>query len=169
VRAGFTDRSAQGQLCGLWNSKLVHALCKKARIAIPNDPTNGGRALLLLQSAGLITLREGSGITATTLDIVKNPRKIKITEIDAASLPLTLKDVDAAVINGNYAIPAGLSAAKDGLFIEGKDSPYVNIIAVKAGNEKDPRVVALVKALQSEKIREYIQKNFPNGEVVSAF
>lgn len=155
----------------LYSKKVskLEDLRKKARIAIPNDPTNGGRALLLLQSAGLITLREGSGITATTLDIVKNPRKIKITEIDAASLPLTLKDVDAAVINGNYAIPAGLSAAKDGLFIEGKDSPYVNIIAVKAGNEKDPRVVALVKALQSEKIREYIQKNFPNGEVVSAF
>ncbi len=142
---------------------------KKATIAIPNDPTNGGRALLLLQSAGLITLRDGAGITATVLDVTKNPLKLKFKEIDAASLPRVLSDVDAAVINGNYAIPAGLSATKDGLFVEGKDSPYVNIIAVKAGNEKDADITALVKALQSDKIRQYVNSTFKNGEVVIAF
>ena len=80
-----------------------------------------------------------------------------------------MADVDAATINGNYASPAGLSAAKDGLFVEGKDSPYVNIIVVKKGNEKDPRVTALVQALQSQKVKDWIKKTFPNGEVVAAF
>ena len=144
-------------------------LKKKATIAIPNDPTNGGRALLLLQAAGLIELKKDAGITATTLDIAKNPLKLKFKELDAASIPRTLNDVDAAVINGNYAIPAGLSATKDGLFVEGKDSPYVNIIAVKDGNQNDPRVKALVKALQSDKIKNYISEKFKDGEVVAAF
>ncbi len=141
----------------------------KAKIAIPNDPTNGGRALLLLQSAGLITLDKKAGITATPLDVTSNPKKFQFIETDAASLPRVLDDVDAATINGNYAIPAGLSAAKDGLYVEGKDSPYVNIVAVKKGNEKDPRVVALVQALQSQKVKDWIKKTFPNGEVVVAF
>ena len=141
----------------------------KAKIAIPNDPTNGGRALLLLQSAGLITLDKKAGITATPLDVTSNPKKFQFIETDAASLPRVLNDVDAATINGNYAIPAGLSAAKDGLYVEGKDSPYVNIVAVKKGNEKDPRVVALVQALQSQKVKDWIKKTFPNGEVVVAF
>lgn len=149
--------------------KNLSELKPKAKIAIPNDPTNGGRALLLLQSAGLIELSKDAGITATKLDIKKNPKKIKIIEIEAASLPRTLGDVDAAVINGNYAIPAGLSASKDGLFVEGKDSPYVNIVAVKAGRENDSAIKALVKALQSETIRKYIAEKYPNGEVVAAF
>lgn len=142
---------------------------KKATIAIPNDPTNEGRALLLLQEAGLIALKSGTGITATKKDIVKNPRKLNLKEIDAATLPRTLPDVDGAVINGNYAIPAGLSARKDGLFVEGSSSPYVNIIAVKSGNEKKPEIQALVKALQSEKVKEFITANYPNGEVVTVF
>ncbi len=149
--------------------KTLADIPAKAKIAIPNDPTNGGRALLLLQSAGLITLDKKAGITATPLDVTSNPKQLKFVETDAASLPRVLADVDAATINGNYAIPAGLSAAKDGLFVEGKDSPYVNIIAVKKGNEKDPRVVALVKALQSQKVKDWIAKTFPNGEVVVAF
>lgn len=144
-------------------------LANGASVAIPNDPTNEGRALLLLESAGLITLRADAGITATPLDIVDNPKDLDFKEIDAASLPRILADVDIAVINGNYAIPAGLSAAEDGLFVEGADSPYVNIIAVKKGNETDTRIMALVKALQSEKIENYIAENFPNGEVVKAF
>lgn len=153
-------------------SKKVNKLAdlkKKAVVAVPNDPTNEGRALLLLQSAGLIELNKDAGITATTLDITKNPLKLKFREIEAASLPRVLNDVDAAVINGNYAIPAGLSASKDGLFIEGKDSPYVNIIAVKNGNQNRDEIKALVKALQSEKIKEYISTKYPNGEVVSTF
>ena len=117
----------------------------------------------------IIELKKDAGITATTLDIAKNPLKLKFKELDAASIPRTLNDVDAAVINGNYAIPAGLSATKDGLFVEGKDSPYVNIIVVKDGNQNDPRVKALVKALQSDKIKNYISEKFKDGEVVAAF
>lgn len=149
--------------------KSVKEIGKKATIAIPNDPTNEGRALLLLESAGLIKLDPKAGITATPLDIKANPLKLKFREIEAASLPRTLDDVDAAVINGNYAIPAGLSATKDGLFVEGSSSPYVNVIAVKAGNENKAEIKALVKALQSQKVKDYISKKYPNGEVVTVY
>ncbi len=144
-------------------------LANGATIAIPNDPTNEGRALLLLQSAGLIELEADAGITATPLDIASNPKGLEFHEIEAASLPRVLADVDAAIINGNYALPAGLSAARDGLYIEGADSPYVNIITVKEGMENDSRVMALVKALQSEEISNYIVESYPNGEVVKTF
>lgn len=140
-----------------------------ATIAIPNDPTNEGRALLLLQSAGLIKLDSNAGLTAVPLDIKENSKKFQFREIEAASLPRTLDDFDASVINGNYAIPAGLTASKDGLFVEGKNSPYVNILTVKAGNEKSPAVQALIKALQSQKVKDFISKTYPNGEVVAVF
>ncbi len=155
----------------LYSKKVasLDELKKKATIAIPNDPTNEGRALLLLQAAGLITLKDGSGITATPLDVAKNPKKLKFKEIEAASLPRVLADVDGAVINGNYAIPAGLSAKKDGLFIEGSSSPYVNVIAVKAGNENKDSIQALVEAVKSEKVKKFIAERYPNGEVVSVF
>lgn len=149
--------------------KSLEDIPQNASVAIPNDPTNGGRALLLLQSAGFIELDPKAGITATPLDVKANPKGLKFVETDAASLPRVLSDVDAATINGNYALPAGLSAKKDGLFVEGADSPYVNIIAVKKGNEKDARIVALVKALQSQKVKDWIEETFPNGEVVPAF
>ena len=138
-------------------------------IAIPNDPTNEARALLLLESAHIIVLREGAGLGATPQDITENPYNLQFKEIEAATLPRVLVDVDGAVINGNYAIPAGLSAAKDGLLVEGKDSPYANVISVKQGNENDPRIKALMKALQSDKVRKYIIEKYPNGEVVPAF
>ncbi|MBO7175416.1 MAG: MetQ/NlpA family ABC transporter substrate-binding protein, partial [Spirochaetaceae bacterium] len=111
--------------------KSLAELADGATVAIPNDPTNEGRALLLLQSAGLIKLDPAAGITATPINIVENPKNLKFTELEAATMPRILADVDAAVINGNYAIPAGLIASVDGLFVEGADSPYVNIIAVK--------------------------------------
>ena len=149
--------------------KSVADLKKKSTIAIPNDPTNEGRALLLLQEAGLIKLNPKAGITATVQDITENPLKLKFSEIEAASLPRVLSDVTAAVINGNYAIPAGLSAAKDGLFVEGSSSPYVNVICVKAGNENKAEVQALIKALKSQKVKDYISKKYPNGEVVVVF
>ncbi len=149
--------------------KDLKNLKKKARIAIPNDPTNEGRALLLLADAGLITLDPKAGIEATIQDITSNPLKLKFSEIEAASLPRVLADVDAAVINGNYAIPAGLSAEKDGLYVEGASSPYVNVIAVKEGNENKPAIKALIKALQSDEVRDYIAKKYPNGEVVLVF
>ncbi|MBO4732727.1 MAG: MetQ/NlpA family ABC transporter substrate-binding protein [Spirochaetaceae bacterium] len=144
-------------------------LADGAEIAIPNDPTNEGRALLLLQSAGLITLKEEAGITATPLDVVSNSKNLKFRELEAASFPRVINDVDAAVINGNYAIPAGLSAVNDGLFVEGADSPYVNIIAVNDGNQDAPEIKALVKALQSEKVKEWIKNRYPNSEVVPVF
>ena len=137
-----------------------------AVIAIPNDPTNEGRALLLLQSAGLIKLKDNAGLEAIPLDIVENPKNLKFSEIEAATLPRILSDVDAAVINGNYAIPAGLVATRDGLFVEGADSPYVNVIAVKAGNENNPAVKALVEALKSDEVKAYIAEHYKNGEVV---
>lgn len=140
-----------------------------ATIAIPNDPTNEGRALLLLQSAGLIKLADSSNLESTPIDIVENKKNLKFREIEAASLPRTLDDVDAAVINGNYAIPAGLIATKDGLFVEGADSPYVNIITVKAGNENKPAIKALVAALQTQKVKDWVAKKYPNGEVVLVF
>ena len=137
-----------------------------AVIAIPNDPTNEGRALLLLQSAGLIKLKDNAGLEAIPLDIVENPKNLKFSEIEAATLPRILSDVDAAVINGNYAIPAGLVATRDGLYVEGADSPYVNVIAVKAGNENNPAVKALVEALKSDKVKAYVAEHYKNGEVV---
>ena len=137
-----------------------------AVIAIPNDPTNEGRALLLLQSAGLIKLKDNAGLEAIPLYIVENPKNLKFSEIEAATLPRILSDVDAAVINGNYAIPAGLVATRDGLFVEGADSPYVNVIAVKAGNENNPAVKALVEALKSDEVKAYVAEHYKNGEVV---
>lgn len=149
--------------------KTLSDIKKKARIGIPNDPSNEGRALLLLQEAGLIKIDSKAGIEATVQDITSNPLNLKFVEVEAASLPRVLSDVDAAVINGNYAIPAGLSAKKDGLFVEGSSSPYVNIVAVKAGNENKSAIKALVKALQSEKVRKYVDETYPNGEVVVVF
>jgi D-methionine transport system substrate-binding protein len=140
-----------------------------AIIAIPNDPSNEGRALLLLQSAGLIKLKADVGLEATPIDITSNPKNLRFSEVEAASIPRVLPDVDAAVINGNYAIPAGLSANKDGLFVENADSPYVNVIAVKAGNENLPKIQALVKAMKSQKVKDYIAQKWPNGEVVPVF
>lgn len=137
-----------------------------AVIAIPNDPTNEGRALLLLQSAGLIKLKADAGLEAIPLDITENPKNFKFSEIEAATLPRVLSDVDAAVINGNYAIPAGLVATRDGLFVEGADSPYVNVIAVKEGNENNPAIKALVEALKSDEVAAFVAEKYKNGEVV---
>lgn len=155
----------------LYSKKLksVSEITDGTTIAIPNDPTNEGRALLLLEAAGVIKLNANAGTTATPLDIASYNKKVSFKEVEAASLPRVLDDVDAAVINGNYAIPAGLSAYKDGLFIEDSSSPYVNVVAVKAGNENKAEIQALVKALKSEKVKKYIQEKYPNGEVVTVF
>jgi D-methionine transport system substrate-binding protein len=147
----------------------IGALPAGATVAIPNDPTNEARALLLLEAAGLITLKAGVGLSATPLDITANSKNLKFSEIEAASLPRVLPDVDAAVINGNYALAAGLNAKKDGLAVEGASSPYVNVVAVKVGNENDPQIKALVKALQSQKVKDYIANKYPNGDVVTVF
>ena len=155
---------------GLYSTRHrnVNDLPNGASIAIPNDPTNGGRALLLLQSNGLIRLRPDAGLQATPRDIVANPRNFRFQELEAAQLPRSLQDVDAATINGNFAMQAGLNPVHDSLIIEGAESPYVNIVAVRSGMENDPRIIALKNALFSEKVREFIYSRYDGG-VVPAF
>lgn len=139
---------------------------KKIVIAVPNDTTNEARALLLLQDNGIIKLKDGVGITATVGDIKENPKNIEFKEVEAAQIPNTLKDVDYAVINSNYAIGAGLDPIKGSLAIEGSSSAYGNILAVKSGNEKSDKIKALVAALESKKVADYITSKY-NGAVVS--
>lgn len=139
-----------------------------AVIAIPNDPTNEARALILFQNKGLLKLAPDSGLKATIRDIVENPKKFSFKEIEAPQLPRTLDDTAASVINGSFATQAGFFPAKDNLMIEGAESPYANIVAVRKGDAKDWRVVALVKALQTEKVRQYLEKNY-SGSFVPAF
>lgn len=144
------------------------ALPEGAVIAIPSDAVNGGRALILLEANGLITLSEDSGLDATELDIVENPKNLKFKAIEAAQLPRVLQDVDAAVINGNYAIEAGLNPVADGLLVEGAESPYANIVAVRAGEENNEALKALLAALQSEEVKAFIESTY-EGSVVAAF
>lgn len=138
----------------------------KITIAIPNDTTNEARALLLLQDLGYITLKDGAGITATPLDIEKNPHNIEFKEVEAAQLPNVLKDVDYAVINSNYAIEADLNPTKDALGIEGSSSAYGNILAVKQGNENSDLIKALKAALESKEVADFIASKY-DGAVVS--
>ena len=135
-------------------------------IAVPNDTTNEARALLLLEHNGYIKLKDGAGITATIKDIVENPYNITFKEIEAAQLPNTLKDQDYAVINSNYAIQAGLNPVKDSLLIEDSSSQYSNIVAVKEGSENSDKTKALVAALESKDVADYISQTY-NGAVVS--
>ena len=135
-------------------------------IAVPNDTTNEARALLLLEHNGYIKLKDGAGITATIKDIVENPYNITFKEIEAAQLPNTLKDQDYAVINSNYAIQADLNPVKDSLLIEDSSSQYSNIVAVKEGNENSDKTKALVAALESKDVADYISQTY-NGAVVS--
>ncbi len=135
-------------------------------IAVPNDTTNEARALLLLEANGIIKLKEGAGITATVMDIVENPKNIKFREVEAAQLPNVLKDVDYAVINSNYAIAANLNPMEKALVMEGAASAYSNIVAVKEGNEGTPKIKALVAALQSQQVADFITSTYA-GAVVS--
>ena len=135
-------------------------------IAIPNDTTNEARALILLENLGVIKLKEGVGITATILDIAENPHNISFKEVEAAQLPNVLRDVDYAVINSNYAIEAKLNPTKDALGIEGAYSAYSNILAVKEGNENAPIIKALVAALESQQVVDFIKDSY-DGAVVS--
>ncbi len=148
--------------------KQIKDLKDGAVVAIPNDPSNGGRALLLLQKQGLIELKDPKNITATPIDIVKNPKKLKFRELEAALLPRALADVDVALINTNYAIEAKLNPTKDALFIEGAESPYVNIIAARADRANDPVIQKLVKALRTPEVKKFIQEKY-KGAVVPAF
>ena len=136
------------------------------QIAVPNDTTNEARALLLLEENGIIKLKDGAGITATKNDIVDNPYNVEIVEAEAAQLPNILRDVDYAVINSNYAINAGLNPVADSLTIEGSSSAYSNILAVKEGNENAPEVKALIAALESKAVADFIAEKYA-GAVVS--
>ena len=149
----------------------LEELADGAQVAIPNDATNGGRALLLLEQEGLITLKEGAGITATVNDIVDNPKNLEIVELEARLLPDSLKDVDLAVINGNYAIDAGLKIA-DALAIESAEgeaaTAYANVLTVKEGNEESEGVQALLAALESDEVKAFIEETY-DGAVVPLF
>ena len=139
-----------------------------AIVSIPNDPTNGGRALLLLQKAELIKLKEGAKETATVQDIADNPKNLVIQEVEAAQLPRTLEDVTISIINTNFAMNADLNPMKDALFIEDSTSPYVNIVAVRAGDENREDIKKLLNALKSDNIKKFIEDKY-KGAIVPAF
>jgi D-methionine transport system substrate-binding protein len=145
--------------------KTLAELLERAQVAVPNDPTNLGRSLALLEREKLIGLRPGAGINGTVLDIQSNPKQLRIVELDAAQLPRVLPDVDLAIINTNYASQIGLSPAKDGLFVEDKDSPYVNLIVAREDNRDAEKVKTFVKAYQSEEVFAAAQGIFKGGVV----
>ncbi|TLD96331.1 ABC transporter substrate-binding protein [Helicobacter jaachi] len=154
---------------GLYSKKYksIDELPQGASIAIPNDPSNGARALLLLDAKGLIKLKDSSNLAATELDIVENPKEFKIKPMDAALLPRTLDDVDGAVINGNYALQAGLKSS-DALILEGAESPYANILVIQSKRLDDANLKKLKNALQSQKVKDFIIEKY-QGEIVPAF
>ena len=155
---------------GAYSSRIesLDELEEGAVVAIPNDPTNGGRALLLLQDAGLIKLEDESKITATPRDIAENPKDLDFKELEAATLPRILNQVDLALINTNYALEAGLNPTEDALVIEGANSPYVNILVVHEDNRNSEALQKLAEALTSEDVREFIKTEY-EGAVVPAF
>ncbi|WP_346937313.1 MetQ/NlpA family ABC transporter substrate-binding protein [Clostridium sp.] len=153
---------------GLYSEKIddISAIKEGAEIAIPNDPSNGARALKLLAKNGVIEIPEGDLVTSK--DITSNPKNVKITELDAEQLPRVLQDVELAVINTNYALEGGLNPLKDALVIEGGDSPYANIIAVRTEDKENDKIKALTKAATSEEVKKYIEDNY-KGAIVPAF
>ena len=171
---GGSSSTASSAASGAASSEAASAAAKldKIKVAVPNDTTNEARALQLLAAQGLITVRDGAGLTATVNDITENPHNVKIEEIEAAQLPRTVQDVDFAVINGNYAIEAGFSVGKDALATEDASSEaaqtYANVLVVKEGNESDPAIQALYAALTSDKVKDYINSTY-DGAVVPIF
>jgi len=155
---------------GIYSKKVksLSELQSGARIAIPNDPTNGGRVLLLLQERGLIKVKAEAGLKATPLDITDNPKKLKIVELDAAQLPRALDEVDAAAVNTNYAIPAGLQPSRDAIALEAAKSPYANIIVVRTQDKDNPAFKKLIKAYQSDEVKQFIATQF-KGSVITAW
>lgn len=154
---------------GLYSTKhkSIDSLSDGARIAIPNDVTNGGRALILLHNQGLITLKDATNLGSTESDIVQNSKDLKIIPIEGALLPRVVDEYDGAVINGNYALQAGFKS-KDAILLEDKKSPYVNVLVVREESVNDENIAKLKKALQSEKVKEFIIDTY-DGEVVPAF
>ena len=171
---GGSSSTASSAASGTASSAASSAVAKldKVKVAVPNDTTNEARALQLLATQGLITVRDDAGLTATINDITENPHNIKFEEIEAAQLPRTVQDVDFAVINGNYALAAGFSVKNDALATEDASSEaaqtYANILAVKEGRENDPAIQALYAALTSDKVKDYINSTY-DGAVVPIF
>lgn len=155
---------------GAYSKKFtsVDEIPNDAKVAIPNDPTNGGRALLLLEKQGLIKLKEDAGITATKADITENAKNLQIIEAEAAILPRQLEEVDLALINTNYALEAGLNPTEDALFIEDKDSPYVNIVVARPDNKDSEAIQKLAKALTTDEVRTFIEDTY-KGALVPVF
>ncbi|ATG48846.1 metal ABC transporter substrate-binding protein [Celeribacter ethanolicus] len=154
---------------GIYSDKIedLATLEDGAKVAIPNDPTNGGRALLLLQDLGLVTLAEGTGLVPSPLDVQDNPKGLKFLELDAAQLPRTLSDADIAIINTNYAIASGLSPKDDAIAMEKADSPYVNVIVVRKGDEDLPWVKTLVEAYHSDEVKAFIEESYDGAVITS--
>lgn len=155
---------------GLYSKKVskLEELKPGAKFGIPNDPTNGGRVLLLLQEQGLIKLKDNVGLKATPLDVVENPKKLRFVELDAAQLARSLDDLDASAINTNFAIAAGMNPKKDALVLERADSPYVNLLVVREADKNAAWAQQLVKAYRSESTRAFVDKQF-GGSVLSDF
>jgi D-methionine transport system substrate-binding protein len=155
---------------GIYSKKVksLSELKPGATIAIPNDPTNGGRALLLLEKQGLIKLKAGAGLKAAAADIAENPKNFKIKELDAAQVPRSMEDVELAAINTNYAMTAGLVPNKDALAIEDGNSPYANVIAVRSKDKDNPAIAKLIKAYQSEDVKKFIDEHF-KGSVIATW
>ncbi|HWQ75097.1 MAG TPA: MetQ/NlpA family ABC transporter substrate-binding protein [Syntrophomonas sp.] len=155
---------------GVYSQKIkdIKDVANNAKVGIPNDATNGGRALMVLEKGGLIKLTEGAGVNATDKDIVENPKNIEITMMDAAMLPRSLADLDICVINSNYAIEAGLNPVKDAIFIEPKDSPFANVLAVRAEDKDNDAIKKLGAALQSPEVKKFLEDNY-NGSCIPAF
>ena len=155
---------------GIYSHKLknINEVQDGAQVSIPSDPTNGGRALLLLERAGLLKLKDGVGAAATVQDVVDNPKHLNFKEIEAPQLPRTLDDVDISVINTNWAMQADLVPTRDALFMEDKTSPYVNILVVREGDENRPEIQALMKALHSDTVKNFINEKY-KGAIIPAF
>jgi len=154
---------------GVYSKKIksIKDLKDGAIVAIPNDPTNGGRALALFEKAGLIKLKPGLGHKASVIDITENPKKLKIRELDAAQIPRSLDDLELAAINTNYAMPAGLVPVKDALILEDFNSPYANIIAVRGKDKDNPQYKKFLKAYQSEEVKKFVSEQFKGSIVVA--
>lgn len=154
---------------GIYSKKLksLDDLKEGARIGIPNDPTNGGRALLLLQSKGLIKLRDGVGFKATPLDVIGNPKKIRFIELDAAQLPRSLDDTDASAVNTNFAMQAGLDPKKDAILQEPPNSPYANVLVVREKEKNRPEFAKLVAAYHSQAVKDFIAEKYKGAVIAS--
>jgi len=166
VAAGATALNPMG----IYSDKLkdIKDLPKKGKYGLPNDPTNGARALLILEKAGLIKLKDGIGDKATVYDVEENKRNLEFVELDAAQIPKQLSELDAAAINTNFAMEAGLTPNEDSIFLEDRESPYVNEIVVRAENKNDPVVKKLIKAYHSDEVKNFIEDKY-KGSIIAGW